>query len=215
MPRRIEIDELQKLKELQANTEEIVYTDFGLEVKRGSIVEAAGQFSSGKTSFANSVISQLTNAGELCAIVDGNNGFDPYSASKAQMSLNSILWVKCHGDIKKAILSTDYLIQSKNFGAIWLNLNQFSKNELKALPKTYWYRYRTRIRETSTILLITCSEASVGPASQLSITFRKKSAQWEGILSSKLPHRISTELSIRNKNTQDKSVQLTFCYADA
>ena len=127
-----------------------------------------------------SLLSKLTAAAEICAVVDSCNSFDPCSAVLAGVELENLLWVKCGGDIEKAFLSADYLVQAKGFGAIWLNLNGLLQQKLRMVPKTYWYRYRNRIKETPTLLLVTAEEPVAGSASQQSFLFSRDRAVWSG-----------------------------------
>jgi len=147
---------------------------------RGSVAEIAGEPSSGKTAISLSFLAKLTAAGEICAVVDSCNSFDPRSAVLAGVELENLLWVKCGGDIEKAFLSADYLVQAKGFGAIWLNLNGLPQRNLRMVPKTYWYRYRNRIKETPTLLLVTAEEPVTGSASQQSFLFSREGASWSG-----------------------------------
>ncbi len=171
---------LSHLQEEQRHIEEVEVDGFGLSMVRGSVTEISGEPSSGKTSFALSLLAKLTADGEVCAAVDANGGFDPCTATLAGVTLENLLWIRCGGDIEKAFISTDYLVQAKGFGAIWLNLCGLSKDKLRMVPKTYWYRYRTRIKETPTVLLVTSSEAVTGSASTSAFIFSRAKTEWSG-----------------------------------
>ena len=111
---------LSHLKEEQKAVDEIHLASIGLSLVRGTVAEMAGPSSTGKTSVAVSLLSELTSTGEVCAIVDPVNAFDPVTAKLAGVELANILWVRCRGDIEKAFMAADYLVQAKGFGAIWL-----------------------------------------------------------------------------------------------
>src|SRR3954470_1589357 len=53
----------------------------GIQLLRGSLTEFVGGVSSGKISFLFNLFSELTQKGEVCAVVDVNNGFDPSAAA--------------------------------------------------------------------------------------------------------------------------------------
>jgi len=171
---------LSHLKEERRHSDEVLLESAGLAFRRGSLTEIAGTPSSGKTSIVLSLLAKLTVAGEICAVVDSGNGFDPCSAVLAGVELENLLWVKCGGDVEKAFMSADHLVQAKGFGAIWLNLNGLPDRKLKMVPKTYWYRYRTRIKETPTMLLVTSAEPVTGSASQQSFLFEREHTRWSG-----------------------------------
>ena len=172
------VKNLSRLKEEQKHSDEILLEASGLVLTRGSLVEVAG--GSGKTGLVLSLLSRLTRDGEICAVVDAANCFDPCSAVLSQVELENLLWVKCDGDIEHAFMAADYLVQAKGFGAVWLNLNAVSRHKLKQVPRTFWYRYRTRLKETPTLLLVTASEPIAGSASQNALVFSRDRAVWSG-----------------------------------
>ena len=174
------VKNLSHLQEEQRFVDEVLLETSGLALTRGSIAEIAGEPSSEKTSLSLSLLAKLTAAGEICAVVDSCNSFDPRSAVLAGVELENLLWVKCGGDIEKAFLSADYLVQARGFGAIWLNLNGLPQQKLRMVPKTYWYRYRNRIKETPTLLLVTAEESVTGSASQQSFLFSREGVNWSG-----------------------------------
>lgn len=180
MPHLSLVKSLSHLQEEQKHSDEILLESAGLVFTRGSVAEIAGPPSSGKTSLSLALLAKLTAMGEICAVVDSANSFDPCSAVLAGVELENLLWVKCGGDIERSFMSADYMVQAKGFGAIWLNLNGLSNQKLKMVPKTYWYRYRNRIKETPTLLLVTAEEPVTGSASQQSFVFTREEVKWSG-----------------------------------
>ncbi|MEO7672500.1 MAG: hypothetical protein ABIU09_00305 [Pyrinomonadaceae bacterium] len=174
------VKSLSHLEEEQKYSDEILLESFGIVFTRGTVAEIAGRQSSGKTSFLLSLLSKLTGAGEICAVVDSADSFDPCSAVLAKVELENLLWIKCGGNIEKAFMAADYLVQAKGFGAVWLNLNGLSKTQLRRVPKTYWYRYRNRIKETPTLFFVTAEEPVTGSASQQSFLFSRELVNWSG-----------------------------------
>jgi hypothetical protein len=174
------VKSLSHLREEQKYTDEVLLDSWGIAFVRGSLAEITGEPSSGKTSMPLNLLSKLTQTGEICAVVDSANSFDPGSAVLAGVELENLLWVKCGGDIEKAFMAADVLVQAKGFGAVWFNLNRLSQKQLRMVPKTYWYRYRNRIKETPTIFLVTGTEPVTGSASQRSFNFRRDRAVWSG-----------------------------------
>ena len=174
------IQSLSRLQEEQKYTDEILLDSIGLPLTRGTIVEMAGEASSGKTSLSLSLLAKLTRTGEICAVVDATGGFDPCTAFLADVELENLLWVRCGGRLEKAFMAADYLAQAKGFGCVWLNLNGLSTRTLSMVPKTYWYRYRNRIKETPTVLLVTAVEHITGSASQRLFQFSRDRVVWSG-----------------------------------
>jgi recombination protein RecA len=62
---------------------------------RGCLTEICGAASSGRTSVLLSVLARATERGEVCALVDASDAFDPASAAAAGMELGRLLWVRC------------------------------------------------------------------------------------------------------------------------
>jgi recombination protein RecA len=61
----------------------------------GAITEMVGPECSGRTSLALSFVSQMTQAGKVCAWVDVSNALDPESAAATGVDLSRLLWVRC------------------------------------------------------------------------------------------------------------------------
>jgi len=174
------VKSLAHLQEEQTYTEEVLLDGFGLAFMRGTVIEITGGASTGKTSLALTLFAKLTAVGEICAVVDAAGGFDPATAYLGNVKQENLLWVKCGGDIEKSFMSADYLVQAKGFGAIWLNLTGLSANTLRRVPKTYWYRYRNRIKDTPTMFLVTAQEHVTGSASHSTYIFSRSMARWSG-----------------------------------
>lgn len=175
------VKSLSHLQEEKRFSEEIVLESLGLSLARGTVTEITGSASSGRTSFALNLLSRLTRDGEICAVVDLADSFDPRSATLAGVCLDNMLWVKCGGEIEKAFTSADYLVQAKGFGAIWLNLGALPNQKLRMIPRTYWYRYRNRIKQTPTLFIVTAPDSVAGSASHQSFALARKQTVWSGI----------------------------------
>src|ERR1700730_4671950 len=61
----------------------------------GAITEMVGPECSGRTSLALSFVSQMTQAGKVCAWVDVSNALDPELAAATGVDLSRLLWVRC------------------------------------------------------------------------------------------------------------------------
>jgi len=61
---------------------------------RGQISEIVGAVSSGRTSLLTSCLAEATRRGELVALVDALDRFDPASAAAAGVCLDRLLWIR-------------------------------------------------------------------------------------------------------------------------
>jgi hypothetical protein len=190
---------LSRLQEEQQYSDELLLASFGLSFIRGSLAELAGEPSTGKIGLSLSLLSKLTQAGEICAAVDSANAFDPISAALAGIRLENLLWVRCGGDMEKAFIAADHLVQAKGFGAVWLNLCGLAPGRLRLVPKTYWYRYRTRIRETPTLFIVTAPGHAAGSAARQSFLFSRRSTLWSGSGRFKLLRRFFIDIHSRKQ----------------
>jgi len=62
---------------------------------RGCLTEICGTASSGRTSVLLFALARATERGEVCALVDAGDTFDPASAAAAGMQMSRLLWVRC------------------------------------------------------------------------------------------------------------------------
>jgi hypothetical protein len=62
---------------------------------RGCLTEICGPASSGRTSVLLLALARATQRGEVCALVDASDAFDPASAAAAGMEMSRLLWVRC------------------------------------------------------------------------------------------------------------------------
>src|SRR6202795_5082269 len=62
---------------------------------RGCLTEICGTASSGRTSVLLLALARATQRGEICALVDASDAFDPASAAAAGMEMSRLLWVRC------------------------------------------------------------------------------------------------------------------------
>jgi hypothetical protein len=62
---------------------------------RGCLTEICGTASSGRTSVLLFALARATERGEVCALVDASDAFDPASAAAAGTEMSRLLWVRC------------------------------------------------------------------------------------------------------------------------
>jgi recA bacterial DNA recombination protein len=62
---------------------------------RGCLTEICGTASSGRTSVLLLALARATQRGEVCALVDTCDAFDPASAVATGMEMSRLLWVRC------------------------------------------------------------------------------------------------------------------------
>jgi recombination protein RecA len=144
---------------------------------RGSLTEICGPPCSGRTTLLLSVLAARTAHGEVCALVDGRDGFDPHTAQAAGVNLEQLLWVRCR-TIDQALRATDLLIQGGGFGLIALDLSDISEKTVRGVPLSAWFRFRRAVENTSTILLLLDQEPNARTCASLVLRLSSEPARW-------------------------------------
>src|SRR5437016_143502 len=132
---------------------------------RGAITEFFGPPSSGRTSAMISILAEAT-ADEVCALVDGNDAFDPKSAAAAGVELNRLLWVRCR-KLDQVLKTTDLLLQGGGFGRVVMDLTDLHLSHVRSIPLASWFRFQRTIERTPTVLVVMSPETIVKSAAAL------------------------------------------------
>jgi hypothetical protein len=148
---------------------------------RGAITEIYGPPSSGRTSAVMSILSETTERGEVCAFVDGNDSFDPKSATAAGAELRRLLWVRCRR-LDQVLKTTDLLLQGGGFGCVVMDLGDLPAGEVRSVPPASWFRFQRSIEKTPTILLVAGQESVVKSAAALVLRLEIARADWSALL---------------------------------
>ena len=148
---------------------------------RGAITEIFGPASSGRTSTMVSILAEATASDEVCALVDGNDAFDPKSAAAAGLELDRLLWVRCR-KLDQVLKSTDLLLQGGGFGRVVMDLTGLPLPHIRSIPLASWFRFQRTIEKTPTVLLVMSPESIVKSAAALVLKMEMGGAEWSTIL---------------------------------
>jgi hypothetical protein len=148
---------------------------------RGAITEIFGSASSGRTSMMVSILAEATAEEEVCALIDGNDAFDPKSAAAAGVELNRLLWVRCR-KLDQTLKSTDLLLQGGGFGRVVMDLTDLPLSHIRSIPLASWFRFQRTIEKTPTVLLVMSPESIVKSAAALVMRTQTRGAEWTTIL---------------------------------
>src|SRR6267142_410010 len=129
---------------------------------RGAMTEICGAACSGRTSFLLSALASRTKDGEVCALVDARDSFDPLTANAAGIALDKLLWVRCQ-NIDQALRAMDLLIQAGGFGMVAVDLSDVPTKTVRQVPLNAWFRFPRRAEHAHTVLLL--REQGPGPQS--------------------------------------------------
>jgi len=144
---------------------------------RGAMTEICGAACSGRTSFLLSALASRTKDGEVCALVDARDSFDPLTANAAGIALEKLLWVRCQ-NIDQALRAMDLLIQAGGFGMVAVDLSDVPTKTVRQVPLNAWFRFRRAVEDTPTILLLLEQEPNAKTCASLVVRLEAREARW-------------------------------------
>ena len=153
---------------------------------RGQLSELVGPRSSGRLALAVSAMAAATTRGEVVALVDPLDMFDPVSASASGIDFQRMLWVRgdavgssrvslsCeYGTLQKAldrgIKALNIILQAGGFGLVVIDLAEVSSQAIGRLPYTTWLRLHRIIEGSDTACLLLASAAIAKSARGVSV----------------------------------------------
>jgi recombination protein RecA len=144
---------------------------------QGALTEISGPVSSGRATLLLSALASRTAHAHVCALVDGRDTFDPYSAEAAGVKLERLLWVRCR-NIDQCLRATDLLLQGGGFGLIALDLSILPPKTVRYVPLNVWFRFRRAVENTPTILLLLDQESNAGSCASLVLRLGFEPFRW-------------------------------------
>jgi recombination protein RecA len=144
---------------------------------RGCLTEIFGEAGSGRTSLLLAALAARTREGEVCALVDGRDAFDPVAGVAAGVRLRQLLWVRCK-NIEQALRATDLLIQGGGFGLIALDLSDVAPRVVRQVQLSVWFRFRRAVENTPTILFLLGQESHAKTCASLVLRMEGEAGVW-------------------------------------
>lgn len=180
--------------------------------------------SSGRTIMLFNLMAQLTQASHFCALVDGDDRFDPESAQAVGVDLSHALWVRCDRTrrrrqvMEQAFKSADILLNNGGFDLIAVDVGDVPEQIVRRVPLSTWFRFRRVAEKTGTAALFLLP----GPAAQsfatLILNFQAPRPVSTGaatpphtVLISHAPHQIRVEALRCRKSVQFASPPMPSC----
>jgi recombination protein RecA len=149
---------------------------------RGQLSEVVGPRSSGRTSLLLQTMAAATARGELVALVDTLDMFDPVSAAAAGVDLDRLLWIRGHvvtnqglcrelnqRAIEQAIRALTLVLQAGNFGLVVFDVAEAPADAVRRLPFTTWLRLQRMVEASQTACLLVGSEAMARSSAGLTL----------------------------------------------
>jgi recombination protein RecA len=123
-------------------------------LRRGHLSEIVGPRSSGRTTILCRLCAAAIARGEVVALVDTCDRFDPASAAEAGVDLSRLLWIRERGDAARALKALNLVVQAGGFGLVAFDLADVSPTVVRQFPYTTWMRLSRVIEGSQTALVL-------------------------------------------------------------
>jgi hypothetical protein len=127
-------------------------------LRRGHLSEVIGARSSGRSTIVNTIAAAATARGDVVALVDTHDRFDPVSAEAAGLDLGRLLWIRETGNAERALKAMNLVVQAGAFGLVAFDLADVGASALRQFPHTTWMRISRVIEGSGTVALLIGSE---------------------------------------------------------
>jgi RecA/RadA recombinase len=153
-------------------------------LRRGHLSEIIGQRSTGRTTLMCAMVAAAIARGEIAALIDTYDRFDPASAVAAGIDLSRLLWVRDRGDAARALKAMNLVLQAGGFGVVVLDLADVRGSALRQFPATTWMRLSRVIEGSQTVALLVGSERLARSPGGVTITLNigdgENCVRWAG-----------------------------------
>jgi recombination protein RecA len=172
-----------------------------IAIPRGYLSEICGPISSGRTTLLLSLMREVTQRGECCALIDTSNAFDPLSALANGINLGRLLCVHCAAPhpkltpLEKALRAADWIISAGGFGLIVLDLADLETYLARKIPLATWYRFQRAVESTSAAFVVMERQASAKSCASLVITLENRYTKWASTLDQPQNPKLLTGIS--------------------
>lgn len=168
---------------------------------RGHLSELCGPPSAGRTTLLLGTLAAATG-GELAALVDAADRFDPAPAAARGVVLDRLLWVRGRvpdrrrivyepggsassprrGDrpLTQAIRAFDLILRAGGFALVVLDLSGVPARVIKGLPFTTWLRLGRIVEGSRTSALVLVDSPAARSAGGVSLELTGAPARWRG-----------------------------------
>lgn len=165
---------------------------------RGQVSELVGPRSSGRSWLAAQALARATQRGELAALVDATDSFDPGSLAHVDVHWPHWLWVRGRvpvgglatgaarslqeQELERVIKAIALVLQAGGFGVVVLDLGDVPASLLRRLPFTTWLRLARLVEGRETACLVLAPEPITRSARGVSVRLEAGVAagEWAG-----------------------------------
>ena len=149
-------------------------------VRRGHLSEFVGARSTGRTTLLCHTFAAATTRGEVVALIDTCDRFDPSAAADAGVDLSRLLWIRERGDAPRALKAANLVIQAGGFGIVAFDLADVPAMAVRQFPYTTWMRLSRVIEGSQTALVLVGADRIARSSGGATIALQDAHARWAG-----------------------------------
>jgi hypothetical protein len=174
---------------------------------RGQISEIVGSRSSGRTALLLTFLAAATSRGEVVALIDTLDQFDPPSAAEAGLDLTRLLWIRGEASaiaagpvcsrrearigwgarqaladrsVDRALKALNLVLQAGGFGVVAIDLADVPCSALRRVPFTTWLRLQRVIDGRDVACVIVGAERIARSSAGLTLACSTARMRWSG-----------------------------------
>jgi len=132
---------------------------------KGAITELISpKESAGSASLIYALLQAAHRERYFLALIDGQDSFDPSGlGGLGNARLQNLLWVRCR-KAAEAIKAADLVLRDGNFPLVIVDLILNTRDELRKIPQTSWYRLQRLVEAAPTACLILTRQSMISSA---------------------------------------------------
>lgn len=140
---------------------------------KGRLSEISGPASSGRTSLALGLLATVTRGGELAAVVDGADAFDPLSAESVGVDLDRVLWARAPA-WREALRCCERLLETEGIPLVLLDL----ASEVPRATEVAWLRLGRLAKASRSGLVVLSQQRLTGSHAEVALEMQNTKARF-------------------------------------
>lgn len=150
-------------------------------LRRGHLSEIVGARSAGRTTLLCRVLAAAIARGEVVALIDTCDRFDPAAAAGAGVDLSRLLWVRERGDAPRALKAVNLVVQAGGFGIVAFDLADVPAVAIRQFPYTTWMRLSRVIEGTQTTMVLVGTDRIARSSGGATIALQDHAVRSDGV----------------------------------
>jgi hypothetical protein len=149
-------------------------------LRRGQLSEIVGPRSSGRTTLLCQTFAAATARGEVVALIDTCDRFDPAASAPTGLDLSRLLWIRERGDAARALKAANLVVQAGGFGIVAFDLADVPALAIRQFPYTTWMRLSRVIEGSQTALVLIGADRIARSSRGATIALAESRVRWSG-----------------------------------